>query len=227
MRYLPLEANPEVMNHWAQALGLDLANASFQDVYGLDPELLAMVPQPVYALLLLFPISEGYEKHRKQQNETLKANPAQNQDLIYFKQTIANACGTMGLLHALANSRLQLEQPLKGFFERCKSKTPAERAQLLEEDKEIEAAHEASANMGQSVVPQLEDDSFLHFITFVESRSHLWEMDGSKEGLVDHGPITGSFLQSAAVVVDSFIALDPGNIHFNLIALAASPADED
>ena len=32
---------------------------SFGDVFGLDPDLLLMVPQPCLALLLLFPITEN------------------------------------------------------------------------------------------------------------------------------------------------------------------------
>lgn len=39
---------------------------SFVDVYGLDPDLLAMVPQPVLALIMLFPITPATEAAKQQ-----------------------------------------------------------------------------------------------------------------------------------------------------------------
>ena len=40
MRWVPLESNPEVFDAWTESIGLDLTRSSFQDVYGLDAELL-------------------------------------------------------------------------------------------------------------------------------------------------------------------------------------------
>lgn len=83
------------------------------------------MPRPVYAILLLFPINQAYEKARKQQDELVKSDGSEA-GLMFFTQTIGNACGkahshsmvarlgahtqvrkgTMGLLHGLLNSPL-------------------------------------------------------------------------------------------------------------------------
>ena len=47
MAWVPLEANPELFTAWCERLGLDTQRYAFHDVFGLDEELLAMVPQPV------------------------------------------------------------------------------------------------------------------------------------------------------------------------------------
>lgn len=126
--WLPLESNPDVLTKYARALGAP-PSSSFADVYGLDDELLSMVPGRALALLLLFPITKTYEERRveqekelsrlrdaaeekrrtrKERNEQGEKEEEENFDssFPYFtRQTIGNACGTVGLLHSFASIR--------------------------------------------------------------------------------------------------------------------------
>ncbi|CAO0799264.1 unnamed protein product [Mucor circinelloides] len=64
IKWLPLEANPDVWNKIIHNNGVD-PGWSFTDVYGFDAESLAMIPQPVAAIIFLFPITDAYEEFRE------------------------------------------------------------------------------------------------------------------------------------------------------------------
>ncbi|XP_074243698.1 ubiquitin carboxyl-terminal hydrolase isozyme L3 isoform X1 [Saimiri boliviensis] len=153
-RWLPLEANPEVGAQFLKQLGLH-PNWQFVDVYGMDPELLSMVPRPVCAVLLLFPITEKYEVFRTEEEEKIKSQGQDVTSSVYFmKQTISNACGTIGLIHAIANNKDKMHfesgSTLKKFLEESVSMSPEERARYLENYDAIRVTHETSAHEGQT-----------------------------------------------------------------------------
>jgi ubiquitin carboxyl-terminal hydrolase L3 len=103
-RFIPLESNPEVFTQLIRNLGVH--SLRFEDVYSLDdPDLLAMVPRPVLALVMVFPVSETYEQHRKQDDAQRAeySGSGESEDVIWYKQTIHNACGLYGILHAISN----------------------------------------------------------------------------------------------------------------------------
>ena len=193
----------------------------FVDVYGTDDELLAMVPQPVYAVLLLYPItasSEAYnessEPVREQQSA---AHSAQLSDLFYMKQTVGNACGTIGVIHALANTpsaTAQLDQSawLHSFLASALPLSAEQRAALLEQNDDIEAAHQSLATEATSDVHHASNDN-LHFIALVEHSGLLVELDGRRGGPIVHGPVgEHGLLQAAVRVVKQYMEREPGEI---------------
>ncbi|XP_050622430.1 ubiquitin carboxyl-terminal hydrolase isozyme L3 isoform X3 [Macaca thibetana thibetana] len=180
-RWLPLEANPEVGAQFLKQLGLH-PNWQFVDVYGMDPELLSMVPRPVCAVLLLFPITEKYEVFRTEEEEKIKSQGQAVTSSVYFmKQTISNACGTIGLIHAIANNKDKMHfesgSTLKKFLEESVSMSPEERARYLENYDAIRVTHETSAHEGQTEAPNIDEKVDLHFIALVHVDGHLYELE--------------------------------------------------
>ncbi|KAL7748990.1 ubiquitinyl hydrolase 1 [Sorochytrium milnesiophthora] len=220
--WVALESNPEVMNQFIHSLGVSRA-WEFCDIYGLDEELLSMVP-PSCAVILLFPITEKYEEFRRQEEATLQsAGQSVSPSAWFIRQTIGNACGTIAVLHALANNsdRLHIdpESALARLLAQTRSMTPTERAAWLSTSKDLAAAHAHVAEQGQTAAPSADADIDLHFVCFAAVDGTLYEFDGRKSAPIDHGPCT-ELLPSVAKVAREFMARDPDNVQFTLMALA-------
>ena len=61
-----------------------------------------MIPQPCKAFILLYKITETAEKLRFEEEEAVK-DEKRSEKPFWMKQTIGNACGTIAIIHALAN----------------------------------------------------------------------------------------------------------------------------
>eukprot|EP00124_Ichthyophonus_hoferi_P003915 Ihof_evm8s378 gene=Ihof_evmTU8s378 len=201
-KWLPFESNPEVMNKYVHSLGVP-ENWNYYDIYGLDPDLLSMVPQPVGAVLLLFPITEEYEAFRKQEDASLKAIGQAVSDKVYFtNQTISNACATVGMIHSIANlgDAMPLGKTVEGvkdsameqFLLATSTMDPIKRAHYLETNEAFTKAHENSAQEGQTEAPSLDDDVDQHYVCFTCVDGILYELDGRKSFPISHGPSSHS-----------------------------------
>jgi len=217
-RWLPLESNPDVINKYLTKLGIPDAWRCC-DVYSLDKELLAMIPRPALSLLLLFPITEKYEA------DATGAKATTCNDVYFIKQNIENACGTIALIHALANNMDKLKLgagSFKDFYEATKGLDAQARAKALDSNQAFHAAHEDSAKEGQTRAPSRDDKVDLHFVSFVCVNGKLYELDGRKDGPVAHGETTADdFLEHAAVVAKKFMSREPDSCRFTMLALAA------
>ncbi|GKZ17295.1 ubiquitinyl hydrolase 1 [Aspergillus brasiliensis] len=192
--FVPLENNPEVMTHLVRQLGLS-PTIGFTDVWSIDsPDLLAFIPRPSYALLLVFPVSAAYEASRQAEDAPLPEYTGSGPDepVMWFKQTIRNACGLIGLLHAVSNGTPRKHvtpgSELDNLLKEAEGLGPIQRADLLYESKALESAHADAARLGDTEAPGAEDSVDLHFVAFVKGEDgRLWELDGRRKGPLVRG----------------------------------------
>jgi ubiquitin carboxyl-terminal hydrolase L3 len=206
VKWLPLESNPEVINKYVQNIGINTDLFEFTDIYGLDSELLAMVPKPCIAVLLLFPVTKLYQEYRDKQIEILKKNSQTVNPNVYFtRQTVSNACGTVALIHALANNKeilnIEINKTFGKFLQNTQEMTPAQRAEFLKSDDSMTSAHSESANEGQTETPSIDEELELHFIAYIQKDGVLYELDGAKEFPISHGEATAENLLEKSVEV--------------------------
>ena len=219
------------MNTYIQKMGVDTSKLQFCEVLSLDDWALDMVPRPVTAVLMVFPIKESSEAHKAAEAAKIAAEgQVVSPNLRYIKQTIGNACGTIGILHALANVAGENESLLQcasgsyieKYLKETAEMTGPQIAEYLDNDDELEATHASAATEGTTAVPADNTSVDTHFNAFIVRDGHLYEMDGRKEGPVNHGLCEeGRLLEGATAVMRGFMDRDPGEVRFTICALAA------
>ncbi|KAF2115795.1 ubiquitin carboxyl-terminal hydrolase isozyme L4 [Lophiotrema nucula] len=191
-----LENNPDVMNELAHRLGVT-KELSFYDVYSLDdPDMMAMVPRPVFALLTTIPISEAWKQDRDAEDggrEWYKG-AGSHEPAIWFRQTIINGCGLIGLLHCVSNGTpADLIVPgskLADFLEKANPLGMDERAKLLSESDSMYEDSEAVAYKGDTHPLNPGEGSIHHFVALVKGRDgNLWELEGDRKGPLNRGSL--------------------------------------
>ncbi|NXH50103.1 UCHL1 hydrolase, partial [Dicaeum eximium] len=221
----------------------------FVDVLGFEDEALRAVPTPACALLLLFPLTEQHENFRKQQTEKIKDQEISSK--VYFlKQTVSNSCGTIGLIHAVANNKdkLKLEEgsALKKFLDETADLSPEERAKHLANNKvhelhnlltvistyrcsnlyllSLKAIQEVHNSVAQEGQCRVEDNSVnFHFILFVNVDGHLYELDGRMPFPVNHGTSSDDLLlKDSAKICRQFTEREKGEVRFSAVAFCKS-----
>ena len=129
--------------------------------------------------------------------------------LFYTHRYVGNACGTIGLLHAVGNCRdayqgmMAPDCYLSKLFNETKEMNAEEIGKYIENDDEIEEVHVEQASRGETEA-KMDVDS--HFIAFVCVDGDLYELDGRKDTAINHGPCEReNLLPSAAVVIKQFM----------------------
>ncbi|KAL3954667.1 hypothetical protein ACCO45_010230 [Purpureocillium lilacinum] len=230
--FIPLEANPQLMTSLAHRLGVSPALA-LHDVYSLtDPDLLAFIPRPALALLLVFPVSAAYESHRMAEDAIADEykGKGEGEPVVWWRQTIRNACGMMGLLHAVSNG------PAREFIARLDPRQAPPRIHPAPSPRALRppgahpalaAAHKEAASAGDTPAPDARDDVDLHYVCFAKGADGaLWELDGRRKGPIRRGELDKDedVLSARGLSLGplKFLEREGGDLRFSAVALAGA-----
>ncbi|KAJ4329781.1 hypothetical protein N0V87_010571 [Didymella glomerata] len=226
--FIPLESNPDVFTELIHKLGI-ASSLSFQDVLSLDPELLSFISRPVHALILVFPTTQEYERRARAEDfnviDVLDGND--ETEVVFFRQTINNACGLYAILHAFCNSEARNsfapDSTMDQLLKVCLPAHPKDRALALENSQELERAYDEVAQKGDTAPPaSAEDEVDFHYIAFVKSHinSHLYHLDGDRRRPIKVAPLQ----EGEDVLSEKCLGMIRGmmiedNVNFSLMAL--------
>ncbi|CAK75240.1 unnamed protein product (macronuclear) [Paramecium tetraurelia] len=230
--WLPLESNTILLNKYLANLGVNTDFANFVDIVSFEPEFL--IPGSLGALFV-YPDSPAINNYFFEQGDKMFEKPIPH-SLYYMKQIAENACGTIALLHILANIPKEYqfiineESFCPQFIQNTINMTPEERAEYLKncklevkkKDGSVKSLQDAHKEVAQENLedPNIELKAGHHFIAFVWHNGSVIELDGRKKAPIIYADCQQElFLEKVIEICQKhYIEKDLKEIGFNLMA---------
>jgi len=216
-----IESDPGVFSELIKGFGVK--GVQVEELWGLDKDLFQNLGT-VHGLIFLYKWQPGEEPSGSiVMDDRL--------DKIFFaKQVITNACATQAILSILLNLE-HAEVELGSSLTEFKSFSSSFDAQLkglsLSNCEVIRNVHNSFARQQMfefDASLAKEDDDVFHFVGYMPINGRLYELDGLKEGPVDHGvvPKDSDWTDIVRPVIEQRIKkYSEGEIHFSLLALVS------
>ncbi|XP_028169977.1 ubiquitin carboxyl-terminal hydrolase isozyme L5-like isoform X2 [Ostrinia nubilalis] len=216
-----IESDPGVFTQLIRKFGVN--GVQVEELWSIEDDSFDNL-RPVHGLIFLF-------KYLQNENVPVDVVTDSRIDRIYFaKQVISNACATQACLSILLNCThpdVDIGPELKKLKEFSMSFDPKMRGLTLSNSQTIRSAHNSMSQQAVIEVdpkaPAKEEDAY-HFVSYMPIEGRLYELDGLRDGPIDHGPV--SLEQDWIDVVRPIIlkrvnAYNEGEIHFNLLAVVS------
>jgi len=223
-RWPALESNPESFTAFLRKLGVG-ETVAIHDVFGFEADLLMMIPQPIYAMIFLFP--PKFEREKREEKSDKKGEEG-SPFFLWQTKSLGNACGTIACIHALANCRSSIplaeDSILAQYLQQATDLTYKERGSALETFEPMRKEQVKSASSGSNQTRMTEDRVEYHFVCFIEHHGDIYELDGMKQEPVKHGKCENFAIDVGRIIQSEFMAKMPEEHNFSTLALA--PAGE-
>jgi ubiquitin carboxyl-terminal hydrolase L5 len=136
--WVEMESEPAFFNVMLKDMGVD--GVKMSEVWSLEDNDLAVVPQPVHALIFLF-------RYRETNKDDLEAECPEH--VWYAEQVPDFSCATVALLNILNNiPGLEMGKDLRKFKEVTQDMTPRERGEAIDQFTSVKRIHNSFAREG-------------------------------------------------------------------------------
>ncbi|KAI0407958.1 ubiquitin C-terminal hydrolase L3 [Xylaria palmicola] len=243
--FIPLESDPALFTELIHTLGMS-RRLAFHDVLTLSPSgdgaaLLACVPRPALALILVVPAPDGYAARIREEEKDLAMHDGKGdeEDVMFYHQTIGNACGLYATLYAVSNGGargfVEPNTHIARLIEHCAPLDSAQRIAALESDEALAAAHASVASRGSTAPPDdVTAEPPFAYMTFVKSHrsGRLYQLEGCRKAPLDLGCVLGEdedMLSDKALDAVARFARDAGKgaeVGYSAMALSVSEGGE-
>lgn len=230
----PLENNPEVLNTYIQMVGFENSTLEFVDVFGLSPDLLSMVPRPIAAFLLVYPLTLASEEASRSLALSSKAEAEEvcrKHRGIFIRQIHANSCGTIALLHAVCNNaeamgEMRKDSPMYPIWgKNIKNERDSEGEDVTplksEEFAKLSFLQDVQTKLAEQGAEMESVETNLHFVCFTLIGDKCVELDGRKEGPMIHGTASTNeqFVETVVKAIQAKMDCNPDSFQFGITAL--------